>query len=612
MFTKTRVFENALTKLISNKNPDLDQVIFHIDLSKALVNGSEILLEFLFSPKNYQKLIDYALFDKNAENEEYKTLSRKQINKNAANILSDSNKKLKERLLTIKDSDGIPLILQNLKKFMNDDKYFQDPLYASHFEKIYENILFNNKSAFPIFYSDDFADQLIPFLVENILILSYKELLQFLFKNFIEYDYIDFVPNILATVLQYASFFSYITYCKQNINIKANTFLKLYQKNLQYLKEKQPLNNEDMKIPIPDIESEIQLRKKLKRNKALAKEKGEQFFPEMYKDQDIANFDIDDSQMRAYLFLSSIRIGFCDTSQCDILLKSVPILENRNFYEPLLYCAVFSSSESISSTEAFRILEFLYYRVHIQIQDSYFDIEAFEDSEFYQTIDKYADYFSFSNKYLTKQQIYAFSLFWDHRYQNLIDNDDPFFINIDPVLNMGEYYEYPQELTPFIALRPILLSEPIYSSKLNESYVKIFNFLNEKRQKLIGDNPKNMKQYDKLTQMKIREIDFKIYEFIQRKFHFGSKSELVNYYDAMFKMIPSFQKTTSEARSNDPPSRALLNGAVFKIYDVIRNSSFFIINDEASLLLQDIENDTSFDVVQKIIQYNYRQPVIDE
>lgn len=599
MFNKAKKeFQNGLTTFIKNQDPTLEQVILHDELSVTLRNGAETLLKFLFSPENFEKVIDYALFDKPTETEEFGKLSIRQVNNNASHILSYPNDKVKD-YISEKEEDGKPLLLQKLEDFIKDKKVSHDPYYIGHFERIYENILRYDK-VFTIFFNDDFVNELIPYLAENILILPCKELFQILLDDFIGKISDDLVKEILNTMLRYATFFSYVTYCSSS---SKNSLLESYKESIQYFKEMKPKNSGLQTLPIPDFELDDD--DDVKKDKKTAKKKGKKFFPAEFSSKNIDEFDFEESQMKSYSFLSSIRIAFINNDHNELL-------EDENIIEMLLYCAVFSDAESLSSAEAFRILENMYYGVIGEndfMNQPQFYIEPFESDRFYELIDEYAEFIPYNNKYLNKQQVNAFPIFWNHKYKNLIDKE-PLFINIDyHVLNMNNYYIYPEELTPFIAFRPLLLSDPPYSNQLTEKYIKVFEFLIRKKEKLIGNEKKDMKEIDEQTQDEIRQVIYIVYEFIQRKFNFYTKDNYLNYYDALFQMVPSFPHSMKEA-DNDPPKRPLLNGAICKVFEIIFNSSFFFINDKASLLLYDIEDEINTDVIQKIIEYNQRKPVL--
>ena len=399
-------------------------------------------------------------------------------------------------------------------------------------------------------------------------------------------------------MLQYSAFFSYVTYCKQSPNI--NSLSKSYNQSLKYFKQNQPVNNHKESLPIPEFKPGKYLDNNLKKNENLAKRKGEKLFPKNFKSRNPNDFNYEDSQISAYFFLSSIRIAFINNYHNETM-------QDDDLIELLLYCAVFSDPESLSSAEAFKILENIYYGIY---KENDFTqkclVDPYEDEKFYKLIDEYAGFLSYNTNFLTKQHVCAFPLFWNHRYSDLID--DPFFVNIDPVLNMTEYHEYPEQLTPFLSLRPFLLSDPPFNMQLNYSFLKIIDFLIKKKDNLIGDEKKEMKLYDKQTQEEIRNIIFIIYEFIKRKFPFNTKKN--NYYDSLYQMVPYFPKTIKEAEHINPV-RSLLNGAIYKSFQMILDSSFFIINDKASLLLYDIEEDIENESVQRIMDYNRRKPVLE-
>lgn len=584
MFKTKRVFSNELTRQISDNKLTIEQVLLHKELSVSLRNEADPLINFLFSQENYQILIDYALFDKKTESLEFQHLQINQINKNAASVLSYATSEVKKQISQIKNGDE-PFLLQKLKEFIENETISHNPLYAGHFQRIYANILRDPNSDFEDFFKDDFVEQLIPFISKNILILPYKELLETLLEDIIDKMGEETIHKILNIILQHATFYSYVTYYQSSSN--NISLIDKYRQSLQYFqKEKQPINKNGDPTPTPIISDSNP-----QKEKAQPPEKIINFFPKEYQSKNPNEFDFEEAQRRAYLYLSIIYQSFLNNGDTESL-------KNIEFAEMLLVCGVFSHEDSLSSMEAFKIL--------VSLRDGFYDEDPYEDEDFTKLIDEYAEYISYSSDYLTNQAVSAFPLFWNHLYNNSTD-DEPFFVNIDPVLNMEKYHIFPDGLTPFLILRPFLLSEPPISDRLNYSYVKIFEKLANDFNKLVAENDKDIQSYDPETQEQIRTIHFIIIEFLLRKFPYNN--DYLNFFNALYCLIPDFPKNEYDAKNAPDPVRTPLNGAAFNICNLILTNNFFIINDKASLLLQDIEKEIENNVLFDLLDYEKRIPI---
>lgn len=598
-----RKFENQLTKDIISNKLNLEQVILHNDLSVSLRNESKELLDFLFQPDNYDDLINYALFDKSPETEEYKYLTKKQINNNAANILSYPSRKIKQIILKSVNGKKKPLLLQKMEIFLKKKNYCLDPFYAGHFERIYESILREQESGFDTFFNENFVSKLIPHVIENILIFPYRELFQALLEDFIDEMGEERTDYILEIILQQATFYSFILF--KNSKNKTNSLGYLYNKSKKKFKDHRPINKYGKKIPLPQF-----VNYRVKNGDVIektyidnAKKLGKDFFPEDKNPDKFQDENIDDIAMRAYFFLSCIYRAF-DNNKCFDPIKK------PKFLEMLLYCGVFNDTESLSSMEAFRILESVYYG---NTDENYF-IPPYQDQRFLDLIDKYADFVSYNHKSLNLLEVNAFPLFWNHRYQYKQNYNKSCLIGIDPILGINSSIECDVKQTPLLVLRPLLFADPPISSKLIFSYLKIFRFLDFQRIQLTGEESKPINQYDKETQEKIRKIDFIVYEFIQRPFPFYIAEETQKYnfftfYEALDEIIPIFPK--DEKSSVNSQIRAALNGSAFELCRTFQNSSFFILNNEPSDLLIDIDknfhiNNKDFNSVIEVLQYHTR------
>lgn len=596
---KTKKYVNKLTSSIINNKTNLEQAIFHQELSVSLRNESQVLFDFLFSPENYENLINYALFDKHAETKEFKDFAIRQINNNASHILSYPSKKMKERISKIENGNNKPLLLLKLEEFINNEKYSTDPYYAGHFERIYENILREPGSAFTIFF-DDFFKQLFPFIMKNITILPYRELCKNILEDFTEEMGEENTNYILKTILQHSVYNSYILFYHSHNN--ANSLGVSYRKLRKDFREYRPMNKYKNEIPIPQF---ISNQAKDIENQYIdkAREKYNKFCPKKVVNPKKSKDNLEDISMRAYFCLSSIYQAFSN-------INCFRYLEDDEILEMLLFCGVFSDTESLSSMEAFRILENVYYG------NPSYDIEPYQKESFLKLIDEYAEFITYGHRTLNLLDVNAFPLFWNHRYDYSSKFNKPCLIGIDPILNINKSFECDEKQTPLLILRSFLFTDPPISSRLLFSYLKIFRFLDNRRKKLTGTNIKSINQYERETREKIKTIDIIVYEFIQRPFPYytGNKNEkyqFLNFYEALDKIIPYFPKNEKDSQKNSQ-IRAPLNGSAFEICRTLLHSSFFIINNEPSDLLIDIDknfqlNNTDSNSVIDVLQHYSRE-----
>lgn len=575
---KKLLFENDLVRKIKNNEIELEHAIMHQDLSTSLRNESRYLLDFLFSKKNLEELIKYALFDKKSQIEEYSSV--RQINNNASNILSYPSNKIKQKIVKIEGDNSKPLLLEKLEEFIKNKDFYTDPYYAGHFERIYENILRHDDS-FETFF-DNFAENLFPFLANNITILPYKELFQVLLEDFTDKMGEEKTDFAIKTILQYATYYSCVLFF--NSSNKKNSLFASNQQLRHYFEKYKPMNKIKKEIPIPQFiksgvdNNEAKFKKK-------AKEKGKNFFPKEFKindlDKNIQEDELETILTKTYFFLSCIFRACFNNNDFEILKKD-------DFLEMILYCGIFNDPESLSSMEAFRILEHIYYGSF----DEGFDNAPYQSECFLKTIDEYAEFISYDHTTLNILEINAFPIFWNHRYKYKEELNKKCLIDVDSVLNINESSECDEKQTPFLILRPFLFADPPISNKLIFSYIKIFHYLDYLRRQITDENDKPIDQYSPEDQEKIKEIDLIVYEFIQRPlpYYIGEKNnkyKFCNFYQALENVIPYFPKSEVGLSKKDQ-IRAALNGSSFEICQIFQHSSFFIINNEVSELLFEI------------------------
>ena len=206
---KKKAYTNKLTDDINQGNMSLEDVLSSNELSMTIRNEPEPFLDYFFPPEEMAKtkpelpkldeLIKLALEPDDSKKQKYKLY---QLNRNASNVLSHPSDRMQGKLR----EDKSKRFFKALRKFIFNEKINQDPMFAGHFQRIFETVL--RKSANDLLdkdnsikYDDQFTEEaFIKFIIENSQLLSYRELLSAIISEFSEH-----FPTAIDETLRYAA-----------------------------------------------------------------------------------------------------------------------------------------------------------------------------------------------------------------------------------------------------------------------------------------------------------------------------------------------------------------------------------------------------------------------
>ncbi|OHT05667.1 hypothetical protein TRFO_05788 [Tritrichomonas foetus] len=264
-------FSNNLTNLLET-NPSVETVLFHDLLSTTVRNEALKFLNFFFVPEemvkdepnlpNLDRLIDLALNPlAEVQNPPDTDNKIKQINRNASNVLASPGKKFRD--LSVRDKKK--RVFRKLRGFIFDDNINKDIMFAGHFQRIFENFLraydqeFLPKSQ-ENGYDDDFTlEKLVDFLIDNIEITPYKELLSHLVSEFSKSFGDDLSAVFLKILKKISQLVLAIDYAYQiDKKMKSDVVQKeefineaIFKEQFKAIKDIQPRNLEGEAILMP-------------------------------------------------------------------------------------------------------------------------------------------------------------------------------------------------------------------------------------------------------------------------------------------------------------------------------------------------------------------------
>ncbi|OHT16130.1 hypothetical protein TRFO_13458 [Tritrichomonas foetus] len=174
MWFKKAKIANSLTRQLT-ENPDLPikEVLENPDLLQSIRNEAQELLDYFTQKEEHLKeLFDLALSDRlNDESIDFR------YNRNASNVLSSVAKTFQKAV------ESSQIAINALNDFIKDEnkKYNRNPVYSGHFQRIIQSHLFATFGKFI-----DLIPDLKNFLIKNVDILGYKQLLVSLLVDFHE------------------------------------------------------------------------------------------------------------------------------------------------------------------------------------------------------------------------------------------------------------------------------------------------------------------------------------------------------------------------------------------------------------------------------------------
>lgn len=171
-FSKPEGTNNLAKELKNNPNLPIEQVLSNSELMISIRNElPELILYFNSNNGSHlQDLFDIALTNKlNNDKIDFRH------NRNASNVLSTPANNFQ------KNTVNNPIAIKSLNNFMTNSKFFRDTCFSGHFQRIIQS--------FQYFTNGTFIEQLTglsDFLLRNIDLLSYRQLLVFLIVDFQE------------------------------------------------------------------------------------------------------------------------------------------------------------------------------------------------------------------------------------------------------------------------------------------------------------------------------------------------------------------------------------------------------------------------------------------
>jgi hypothetical protein len=223
------------------------------------------------------------------------------------------------------------------------------------------------------------------------------------------------------------------------------------------------------------------------------------------------------SQQSAYFLLSAVAA---------ITLEDPGTFANlRSALEPLLICGIYSDATSMVSNIAFRLLTMLIYGVEGEEEVK----PLFPDPEVGKIVDAYAQDFTFDDE-VSPQMVSAFSVFWNHRYENLGDGKDypPVDVHLlappDSGMKAVPYrIERGKGMTPLEKYGRYLLDEPPMSDAFNsairhvlERWAKYADGLRR-----VGQDEPADRQKNRAYQREVVEADRVFFEFFRTRITYG-------------------------------------------------------------------------------------------
>lgn len=250
MFLSRVPFTNYLSNDL-NENPNLPiyKILSDSELMNSVQNELPELLEY-FKRDNgihLQELFDIALTNKlNNDKIDFRH------NRNASNVLSTPSSAFQEYIL------NSPIMIKSLTEFISNSKFFRDTSFSGHFQRIIQS--------YQYFTNGTFIEQLpgiSDFLLNNIDLLSYKQLLVLLIvdfmDNFKDKDILIKISNIVNSKKEPHNLFA--TFVLSDIMHERPDFKFLFQRNIivNLIEKAAHIKNEEGNIHFFEIFNALRL-----------------------------------------------------------------------------------------------------------------------------------------------------------------------------------------------------------------------------------------------------------------------------------------------------------------------------------------------------------------
>jgi serine/threonine protein kinase len=621
-FCRREEFQNALTdKLAKSQMASVKDFLCDPDISAVTRNDPKSVAVWLNefdanrgqdqNAKRLHTLVEWALTVKWNTweiDDEYKL---RQINRNAATFCSAPTRNV--CALTTADS----YVIATVKGFIRGP-LARDPVFAGNFQRIIEAFWRYKAAALE---EKAFVFELADFAIRNIDVLAYHDLV-----SRFSVDFPDMAakctahwgdPSFVFHILKVAA--NHIFECEplrsKNFAPEATTtarFLDTVVRAIEPLpdsgapglfvamflahKSKQvdpskpmfhaPLTVEHEEYGIPvDLLRELSHRGVLAGGRAYAsrlKKRKAQFH---YSDSAEREMGYQEHHLHAHLLLTVIeQIGAEMGDVYEGLRPAASDYESSHSSAPmelLLICGIYSDPRSLVAKTAFKLLDIIVYG---KLVAPVLEMDSiFFDREVQTVLDDYAQDFQFSQN-LTPQMSSAFSLFWNHRYPDLRDDELKMAVNYPPVevrwmtpdgSEGRAISQYPRGpgLTPLEFYGALMLWELPILDSLNRQILRILEMVVVDAVKLAhpepeidfyGMSPEEYIQYQK----KPTERALILVEFLRTRFlHSGVAGIQPCATDMRIlkRVIPLIPIDRSYVAQPEQRHRPLVNGSILKI-----------------------------------------------
>jgi hypothetical protein len=449
-----------------------------------------------------------------------------QINRNATTLLSSPWRKLWDAIVKKRrEGDGYPfaLLLNFVRGPLREDRMF-----AGHFESIFETFIRCSIGAMDWLSDGDRLD-ILRFATTHVTVPAYQQLICHLGSDFKDFfkdtnGYAHWIRNLVQQA-------AWHTFCIHEVYsrglVRRPASLAASQRAIHRAVSPDsralPLANVDYEaIPTPTFLGQSKVPW-VPRTQPGYKERLTQryqiagFLPSHVDPSRQPDVFLRHAQLSAYFLLSAVAA---------ITLEDPGTFAHLgDALEPLLICGVYSDATSMVSNIAFRLLTMLLYGV--EAED---DVKPLlPDKEREAIIDMYAQDFTFNDE-LSPQMVSAFSVFWNHRYEDLDDGKLYPLVEVKlwapPNSGMSdESYriERGKGMTPLERYGRYLLDEPPMSDAFNSAIRRVLERWAKHVDRIRGvdrDEPADPGE-NMAYQKRVVEADRVFFEFFRTRIVYG-------------------------------------------------------------------------------------------
>lgn len=592
---------NSLTKAI-REGATLKDVLLSRDLSSSILYEAEELMNFIFPPEEMKKpnpelpnLDEIIKLSLEPGSEQLEKNNLYQINRNASNFLSSPSKKIHEKLR----QDNSKRFFKSLRKFIFSE-YNQNIMFAGHFQRIFEATIQKSKDdLLDKSYNDNFDDNFIPFIVKNSHLLPYRELLTSIISEFS-----DSFPTAADEALRYAAISTlHFSDTPEDLNNiiknptdkkKADSLETQMHTSLEKLIADQPINSKHEKIPIPYyMTSEIEIKSTeipfdlefINKLKSDLKFDDLQYSDLLHSSKESDATKIDNKKWISFALNIIYAVKNAYESSTDNFLQNkvdqdLKEKTESNIIRCLLVCGMYADSFSSLSYTSFNLLFNLLNKQHEDI-DGMIDDKYILNLKPPSIVKTYADHFVFDQYNISEKMISALLIFWNHSYKDPRSKKE----KVEKKIPFPQY-KPSKGVTPLRLLLPAILTEPIFSSKLNNIFMRIISSMEQEIIDTINEDMKAKTDQERkdleAKKRKCFKLDSIWYELLTYKFKLlPNDSEEITLQKALEKLLalPTtddfYKKLINPNDPNIKYYRAPTNPVIFLLSRSINHGPFF-------------------------------------